>query len=78
MGDINSRLQDNLTGMWVIRSFGQEMAELDRFAAVSAAYYPERVRAIRNWSTSNSWIRRRGFATPRRYGPRRAGRVGSF
>jgi ABC-type multidrug transport system fused ATPase/permease subunit len=51
LGDINSRLQDDLTGMRVIQAFGQEEAELSRFTAVSAAYYRERVRAIRNWST---------------------------
>jgi ABC-type multidrug transport system fused ATPase/permease subunit len=51
MGDLNSRLQDDLTGMRVIQAFGQEEAELDRFTAVSAAYYRERVRAIRSWST---------------------------
>jgi ABC-type multidrug transport system fused ATPase/permease subunit len=51
MGDVNARLQDDLTGMRVIQAFGQEEAELDRFTAVSAAYYRERVRAIQNWST---------------------------
>jgi ABC-type multidrug transport system fused ATPase/permease subunit len=51
LGDINSRLQDDLTGMRVIQAFGQEQAELDRFTAVSAAYYGERVRAIRHWAT---------------------------
>jgi ABC-type multidrug transport system fused ATPase/permease subunit len=51
MGDINSRLQDDLAGMRVIQAFGQEQAELKRFTAVSAAYYRERVRSIRNWST---------------------------
>jgi ABC-type multidrug transport system fused ATPase/permease subunit len=51
MGDINSRLQDDLTGMRVIQAFGQERAELDRFTAVSAAYLRERIRAIQHWST---------------------------
>ena len=51
LGDINARLQDDLTGMRVIQAFGQEKAELDRFTAVSASYYRERVRSIRNWST---------------------------
>ena len=51
LGDMNARLQDDLTGMRVIQAFGQEKAELDRFTAVSGAYYNERVRSIRNWST---------------------------
>jgi ABC-type multidrug transport system fused ATPase/permease subunit len=50
LGDINSRLQDELAGMRVIQAFGQENAELARFSEVSERYYNERVRAIRNWS----------------------------
>jgi ABC-type multidrug transport system fused ATPase/permease subunit len=51
LGDINSRLQDDLTGMRVVQAFGQEQAELDRFTVVSTAYYRERVRTIRHWAT---------------------------
>jgi ABC-type multidrug transport system fused ATPase/permease subunit len=51
LGDINARLQDELAGMRVIQAFGQETAEVARFTNVSRAYYTERVRAIRNWST---------------------------
>jgi len=51
LGDINSRLQDNLTGMRVIQAFGQEELELSRFSQTSQRYYKERVRAIWTWST---------------------------
>jgi ABC-type multidrug transport system fused ATPase/permease subunit len=51
LGDINTRLQDDLSGMRVIQAFGQEEAELQRFKIVSEGYYRERVRAIRAWST---------------------------
>ena len=51
LGDINAKLQDELAGMRVIQAFGQETAEATRFTMVSRAYYTERVRAIRNWST---------------------------
>jgi ABC-type multidrug transport system fused ATPase/permease subunit len=51
LGDINARLQDDLTGMRVIQAFGQERAELDRFTTVSGSYYRERVRAIQHWAT---------------------------
>jgi len=50
LGDINARLQDNLSGIRVIQAFGQERAALDRFAAESEAYYQARVRGIRAWS----------------------------
>lgn len=51
LGDINARLQDNLAGIRVIQAFGQEEAQLERFAAESEGYYRARVRAIRTWAS---------------------------
>jgi ABC-type multidrug transport system fused ATPase/permease subunit len=51
LGDISTRLQDDLAGIRVIQAFGQEDAELERFRSVSERYYLERVRSIRVWST---------------------------
>ncbi len=51
LGDVNTRLQDNLAGIRVIQAFGQELAELDRFKAASAAYMKERIASIKMWST---------------------------
>ncbi len=51
LGDISTRLQDDLAGIRVIQAFGQEDAELERFRGVSERYYRERVSAIRVWST---------------------------
>jgi ABC-type multidrug transport system fused ATPase/permease subunit len=51
LGDINARLQDNLSGIRVIQAFGQEDAELMQFHDTSERYYRERVQAIRAWST---------------------------
>ena len=51
LGDINAELQDNISGIHVIQSFGQEGHELDRFTRRSTRYYEERVRGIRQWST---------------------------
>lgn len=51
LGDINARLQDNISGVRVIQAFGQERATLDRFAEESEAYYRARVQGIRAWST---------------------------
>ena len=50
MGDINTRLQDDLAGIRVVQAFGQEDAELERFHSVSERYYQERVSAIRTWA----------------------------
>ncbi len=51
LGDINARLQDNLAGIRVIQAFEQEETTLQAFRTISEAYYTERVRAIRTWST---------------------------
>ncbi len=51
LGDINARLQDNLSGIRVIQAFGQEKVELSNFQGTSERYYQERVEAIRAWST---------------------------
>ncbi len=51
LGDVNTRLQDNLSGIRVIQAFGQEGAELARFREVSGAYMKERIASIRMWST---------------------------
>ena len=47
LGDINARLQDNLSGIRVIQAFGQEESELGNFRDTSKSYYHERVRGIR-------------------------------
>ncbi|MGD1996794.1 MAG: ABC transporter ATP-binding protein [Anaerolineae bacterium] len=51
LGDINARLQDSLSGMKVIQSFGQEELELERFTVESENYYQARVQGIFYWST---------------------------
>jgi len=51
LGDINARLQDNLSGIQVIQAFGQEERELERFASDSENYYRARVQGIRYWAT---------------------------
>jgi ABC-type multidrug transport system fused ATPase/permease subunit len=51
LGDINARLQDNLSGIHVIQAFGQEDRELERFAAESENYCRARMQGIRYWST---------------------------
>jgi subfamily B ATP-binding cassette protein MsbA len=51
LGDINARLQDNLSGIRVIQAFVQEDRQLARFAADSENYYQARVQGIRYWAT---------------------------
>jgi ABC-type multidrug transport system fused ATPase/permease subunit len=51
LGDINARLQDNLSGIRVVQAFAQEDRELARFAIESERYYQARVEGMRYWST---------------------------
>jgi ABC-type multidrug transport system fused ATPase/permease subunit len=50
LGDINAKLQDNLSGIRVIQAFAREEMERQRFASESERYYRARVKGIRYWS----------------------------
>ena len=51
LGDINARLQDNLSGIRVIKAFSREDYEQGRFDRESNEYYDMNVRGIRLWSS---------------------------
>jgi len=50
LGDINAKLQDNLSGIRVIQAFAREKMEHQRFKTESERYYRARVKGIRYWS----------------------------
>jgi len=50
LGDINAKLQDNLSGIRVIQAFAREEMERQRFTTESERYYRARVKGIRYWS----------------------------
>ncbi|MCP4630335.1 MAG: ABC transporter ATP-binding protein [bacterium] len=50
LGDINAKLQDNLSGIRVIQAFAREDMEYKRFSRESERYYRARVKGIRYWS----------------------------
>jgi len=50
LGDINAKLQDNLSGIRVIQAFAREELEYERFSKESERYYQARVQGIRYWS----------------------------
>jgi ABC-type multidrug transport system fused ATPase/permease subunit len=50
LGDINAKLQDNLSGIHVIQAFAQEERELERFSRESENDSTARVEGIRYWS----------------------------
>ena len=50
LGDINAKLQDNLSGIRVIQAFAREDLEYKRFSDESERYYHARVKGIRYWS----------------------------
>jgi len=50
LGDINAKLQDNLSGIRVIQAFAREDLEYSRFSKESERYYQARVKGIRYWS----------------------------
>ena len=46
LGDVGNRLQENLSGIVVIKIFGRERQERDRFESSTRAYYDQQIRAI--------------------------------
>ncbi len=50
LGDLSARLQENVTGVQVIRAFAREPHEIQRFDETNRAYYKARVRVIGEWS----------------------------
>lgn len=50
LADMNSRLQDNLSGIRVIKSFAREDHEYGRFAREAEDFYDMRVNVIRLWT----------------------------
>lgn len=51
LGDINSRLQESLEGMQVVKAFNREDHEYERFEEDSTEYYQASVKGIWLWST---------------------------
>jgi len=51
LGDINNELQESIAGIRVVKAFGREDHELERFRKHSWAYYRQNVRGIWMWST---------------------------
>jgi ATP-binding cassette subfamily B protein len=50
LGDLSQRLQENVTGVQVIRAFAREPHEMERFDKTNRAYYQARVRVIGTWA----------------------------
>jgi ATP-binding cassette, subfamily B, bacterial len=60
-GDVSTRLQENLSGVVVIKIFGREKQEADRFRDTTEAYYQQQVRAINARSLFFPFSRAVGF-----------------
>jgi ATP-binding cassette subfamily B protein len=50
LGDLSTRLQENVTGVQVIRAFAREPYEIRRFDLANRAYYNARLRVIGEWA----------------------------
>jgi ABC-type multidrug transport system fused ATPase/permease subunit len=60
-GDVSTRLQENLAGVVVIKIFGREKQEAERFRGATQAYYDQQVKSIRAKSTFFPITRAVGF-----------------
>ena len=61
LGDVTTRLQENLSGVVVIKIFGREHEEARRFDDATQKYYGEQIRAINARSVFFAFTRSVGF-----------------
>jgi ABC-type multidrug transport system fused ATPase/permease subunit len=61
LGDVSTRLQENLSGVVVIKIFGREREEAARFEEASRRYYGEQIRGINARSLYFPFSRAVGF-----------------
>jgi ATP-binding cassette subfamily B protein len=50
LGDLSSRLQENVTGVQVVRAFAREPYEIERFDQINRSYFQARVEVNAEWS----------------------------
>ena len=50
LGDLSSRLQENVSGVQVVRAFAREPYEIERFDHFNRALYKARVKVLSTWS----------------------------
>ena len=50
LGELSARLQENVTGVQVVRAFARENHEIERFDQVNREYYQSRLTVIGEWS----------------------------
>jgi ATP-binding cassette subfamily B protein len=50
LGDLSARLQENVSGVQVIRAFAREPYEIERFDQTNRAYYQARIKVIHTWA----------------------------
>ncbi len=50
LGDLSTRLQENVTGVQVVRAFAREAYEICRFDESNRKYFESRLKVIREWS----------------------------
>jgi ABC-type multidrug transport system fused ATPase/permease subunit len=61
LGDVSTRLQENLSGVVVIKIFGREKAEAQRFEEATNRYYDQQIKAINARSVYFPFTRAVGF-----------------
>jgi ATP-binding cassette, subfamily B, multidrug efflux pump len=50
LGDLSTRLQENVSGVQVVRAFAREPHEIERFDEINKRYFASRIRVIEEWS----------------------------
>jgi ATP-binding cassette subfamily B multidrug efflux pump len=50
LGDLSAQLQENVSGVQVVRAFAREPHEIERFDQINRSYFKARIKVIGEWS----------------------------
>src|SRR5512142_1189971 len=50
LGDLSARLQENVSGVQVVRAFAREPHEMEQFDGVNRLFYKARLRVNKEWA----------------------------
>ena len=50
LGDLSAQLQENVSGVQVVRAFAREPHEIDRFDQINRSYFKARLKVLGEWS----------------------------
>ena len=55
LGDLSARLQENVSGVQVVRAFAREPYEITQFDTINRSFFKARIRVNREWAKGDAY-----------------------